>query len=83
MPIHSYILVEVEPGQVRDVSRKIASIPGISRACGVTGPYDVIAILEGDSIEELGKIVTTQIQVLPGVRKTITCLCTLCSTDQV
>ena len=81
MSISSFILIEVEPGKVRAVADKIASVPGVLQASGVTGPYDVIAVLEGESIEDLGKIVMTEIQVLQGVRKTVTCLCTFSCTQ--
>ncbi|MCL5036713.1 MAG: Lrp/AsnC ligand binding domain-containing protein [Chloroflexi bacterium] len=83
MSICSFILIEAEPGKVRAVADKIASVPGVLKAYGVTGPYDVIAMLEGESIEDLGKIVTTEIQILPGVRKTVTCLCTFSCPQEV
>ena len=40
----------------------------------VTGPYDLIINLEADDLKELGRIVNEQVQTIPGVTKTITCV---------
>ena len=39
----------------------------------VTEPYDVIAIVEAASIDALGKIVVSRIQVVKEVTRTLTC----------
>ena len=40
----------------------------------VTGPYDVIAVVEGQGSDEIGKIVSGKIQVIPGVSRMVSCL---------
>ena len=42
-------------------------------SCNVTGPHDVIAVSQTDTMEELGRIVVTRIQGLEGITRTITC----------
>jgi hypothetical protein len=37
-------------------------------------PYDVIAGLQAPGIDELGRLVVSQIQVLDGVTRTVTCI---------
>ena len=40
----------------------------------VTGPYDVIALLESEDLDTLGQAITDGIQRVDGVQRTNTCL---------
>jgi DNA-binding Lrp family transcriptional regulator len=46
----------------------------------VTGPFDVIALLEADDLDRLGRAVTEGIQQVDGVQRTTTCLVVRLST---
>jgi DNA-binding Lrp family transcriptional regulator len=39
----------------------------------VTGPYDVIARAEAESMDELGRMIVSRIQSVKGVTRTLTC----------
>ena len=39
----------------------------------VTGPYDVIVRAEANSIDELGKMVVSRVQLIDGITRTLTC----------
>ncbi|MEO6604159.1 MAG: Lrp/AsnC ligand binding domain-containing protein, partial [Aeromicrobium sp.] len=39
----------------------------------VTGPYDVIVRAEGATVDELGAMVVTKVQGVPGITRTLTC----------
>ncbi len=39
----------------------------------VTGPYDVIARAEADTVDELGKMVVSRVQMIDGITRTLTC----------
>ena len=39
----------------------------------VTGPYDVIVRAEARNVDELGKLVVTKVQNVPGITRTLTC----------
>lgn len=73
MAVHAYILVQTEVGQAAQVADAIAQIAGVENAENVTGPYDVIARVEGPSVDELGSLVVTQIQKVSGITRTLTC----------
>jgi DNA-binding Lrp family transcriptional regulator len=73
MAVQAYILVQTEVGKAADVAREIAEIPGVTLAEDVTGPYDVIVRAEGASVDELGALVVTRIQGVPGITRTLTC----------
>jgi hypothetical protein len=38
------------------------------------GPYDAVAVVEGDDVNQIGHIIVSSIQPIPGVLETITCL---------
>ena len=73
MAVHAYILVQTEVGQAAQVAAAIAQIDGVENAENVTGPYDVIARVEGPSVDELGTLVVTRVQNVPGITRTLTC----------
>ena len=69
----AYVLIEVAAGLVPGVVEALRSIDGVAFAHAITGQYDVIASIEADSINHLGKISYGQIQRIEGVLRTITC----------
>ena len=73
MVVQAYILIQTEVGKAALVAKAAAEIPGVLSAEDVTGPYDVIARVEADSVDELGKLVIARIQEVPGITRTLTC----------
>jgi DNA-binding Lrp family transcriptional regulator len=69
----AYILIQTEVGASGRVATEIAAIKGVTSAESVTGPYDVIARAEANSLDELGKLVVGRIQAVAGVTRTLTC----------
>ena len=55
------------------MATQIRRIAGVVVADDVTGPYDVIARVEADSIDELGRLVVSQVQLIEGITRTLTC----------
>ncbi|MET0931500.1 MAG: Lrp/AsnC ligand binding domain-containing protein [Aeromicrobium sp.] len=73
MAVQAYILVQTEVGKAADVALAIDAIDGVTLAEDVTGPYDVIVRAEGSSMDELGALVLSKIQSVPGITRTLTC----------
>lgn len=71
--VQAYILIQTDVGQAGSVAQAIADIPGVVQADDVTGPYDVVARVEADSVDELGRMVIAQVQGLHGITRTLTC----------
>ena len=71
--VQAYILVQTEVGRARDVATAITGIPGVVRVDAVTGPYDVIVLTESTSVDELGKMIVSAVQTVPGITRTLTC----------
>jgi DNA-binding Lrp family transcriptional regulator len=73
MAVHAYVLIQTDVGQAAGVTRQIREIPGVVVAEDVTGPYDVIARVEASSIDELGRLVVSHVQLIEGITRTLTC----------
>ena len=43
------------------------------RVDAVTGPYEVIVLTEAGGVDELGKMVVSRVQLVPGITRTLTC----------
>ncbi|MBC9956725.1 Lrp/AsnC family transcriptional regulator [Yimella sp. cx-51] len=71
--VQAYILIQAQVGKAHSVATAIAQINGVTLAEDVTGPYDVIARIEAENVDELGKLVIARIQEVPGITRTLTC----------
>ena len=74
--VQAYVLVRTMPGQAGDALARIQAIPGVSAAHAVTGPTDIIAFVEADNMDSLGRLIVSRIQQAPGVTRTTTCVVT-------
>ena len=71
--VQAYILIQTEVGKARDVATAISQIDGVARVDAVTGPYDVIVLSEARNVDELGKMIVSQVQLVSGITRTLTC----------
>ncbi len=78
MTTRAYILIEAAVGKAKAVAEGVAemSFPSarVVNVDAVTGPYDAIALLEGDDLDHVGTAITDGIQQVDGVQRTTTCL---------
>jgi DNA-binding Lrp family transcriptional regulator len=72
--LSAYVLIETEVGKVAHVAQALSKLDGVQLAEDLAGPYDVIARLEAPSLDELGRLVVSHIQVQDGVTRTVTCM---------
>ncbi len=70
----AFLLIQAEVGKTNKVIATLKGIEGVRTADRVTAPYDVIAVVEGERLDEIGNIVTGKIQRVPGVSRIVTCL---------
>jgi DNA-binding Lrp family transcriptional regulator len=73
MAINAYVLIQTEVGKAAHVASAVREISGVIAADDVTGPYDVIVRTEADSLDDLGRMVVSQIQAVEGITRTFTC----------
>ena len=74
MATKAFILIETRVGKVRDVVAELRSIGDVQSVDAITGPYDVIALIESEDMSAVADLVTGRVQAIPGVSRTITCV---------
>ena len=74
MAAKAFVLIETVVGRTREVISSIKSLEGVKSVDTVTGPYDVIAIIQGENLNVIGDIVTGKIHPISGISRTVTCL---------
>ena len=70
----AFVLIETTVGRTKEVVTALQNLTGMKSVNAVTGPYDVIAIIEAESLNEIGDIVTQSIHPIAGIARTVTCL---------
>ena len=70
----AFILIETAVGRTKEVVAGLNHLVGVKSVDTVTGPYDIIAVIEADSLNEIGDIVTGKIHPIIGISRTVTCL---------
>lgn len=73
MSVSAYILIQTEVGRAASVAAQVSAIPGVVTAEDVTGPYDVIVRAGAESMDDLGKMVVSRVQMIEGITRTLTC----------
>ena len=73
MAISAYVLIQTEVGKAAHVATSVRAIAGVVAADDVTGPYDVIVRTEAESLDDLGKMVVSRVQMIDGITRTLTC----------
>lgn len=73
MAVAAYVLIQTEVGKAARVAGEVAKLSGVVSAEDVTGPYDVIVRAEAESVDDLGRMVVSKIQMVEGITRTLTC----------
>jgi len=70
----AYVLINVRTGELKAVLRQIKRVGGLAEANMTFGPYDIVAIINAKNVNEIGHILAEEIQPIPGITETLTCL---------
>ena len=70
--VKAYILIQMVAGHSRDLVSSLERSEAVKTVERVTGPYDVIAVLEAADINQISDIVAKEIHSLQGVVRTTT-----------
>ncbi len=74
MAAKAFVLIETVVGRSKEVVAALRQLKGVKSVDTVTGPYDVIAIIEGETLTDIGDLVTGKIHPIAGISRTVTCL---------
>ena len=69
----AYVFIEATAGKGNDIVAALRAMPHTVQVDRVTGPYDVICILEFDSLDDLGPTVRDEIHSIEGIARTTSC----------
>ncbi len=72
MSVKAFILIDTSPGKAKDVAQRLRQVPGVSAAHAVTGPHDIIAVVEAPDVSALGEMVVQGVQSVAGVNRSLT-----------
>ena len=74
MAAKAFVLIETGVGRTNEVITTLDQLEGVKSVDIVTGPYDIITIIEGKDLSEIGELVTGKIHPIAGISRTVTCL---------
>ncbi len=78
MTVRAYVLVESDSARSGAVSGGLRHLAvahaEVLSADSVSGPFDLIVLLESPDLDGLGHAVAEGIQKISGVRRTVTCV---------
>ncbi len=73
MAVVAFVLVTTRIGETKEVLKGLKKIDGVKSVDVVMGPYDIIAVVEGESLESIGKLITGHFHKVEGLERTTTC----------
>jgi DNA-binding Lrp family transcriptional regulator len=74
MAAKAFVLIETAVGKNREVLAALGKLKGMESVNTVTGPYDIIAVVQRETLSDIGDLVTSKIHTVDGVTRTVTCL---------
>lgn len=74
--VQAYVFIQAAMGKPSAVAEALRQLPEVKSAVVVTGPYDIIALVEAEDLPALGRVITEKIQTIEGVERTLTSLVT-------
>jgi DNA-binding Lrp family transcriptional regulator len=72
MNVKGYLLIQTQMGKAKSVVDEVRKLPGILSVDVVTGSWDAIAVVSGESIQQIGEMVTSKVRKINGVERTLT-----------
>lgn len=74
MAVLAYVLIRTHAGKTKSVAEELSKLSECKNVCTVTGRYDIIMLLEAESLEALGKTIVEKIHKVEGVERTETAI---------
>ncbi len=70
----AFVLINTEIGCEEEILKELKKIPNVREAYAVYGVYDIVARVEGETMDELKEVISWRIRRLDKVRSTLTML---------
>ncbi len=72
MGVKAYVLCATDPSETSEVYRTLTSIEGVVSCHHTTGSWDVVCLVEGETPQDISRLVRNKIRAVQGVRNTET-----------
>lgn len=70
----AYVLIKIRAGEVKVVVGQLRKLEQVIEAHMTFGPFDAVVVLTAKDLNELGVMIASDIQPIPGVIETLTCV---------
>ncbi len=71
--MHSaFVLMNAELGKEAQIVNELKKVPHVKEVYPVYGVYDVLMVIESDSMEALRETITAKVRKLDGIKSTLT-----------
>ena len=74
MTTQAFVLIETVVGKDKEVATELRHLEEVKSVDTVTGPYDVIATIEVQTLDDIDELVTAKIQPIPSIDRTLVCV---------
>lgn len=74
MAVSAYILIRVEADKTKNAFEALTKLKGVKTVHMVTGPFDIILLVESKNLHELGEVILSKIRGVEGISRTMTCV---------
>jgi len=74
MAISAFVLIDTTGNHTKTAYKTLTRIQGIKAVYPVTGPYDLIAQVEADTLEDLNELIMARLRGVDGITKTNTAI---------
>jgi len=74
MAVSSFVLIRTESDKTKGAFAILTKLKGVKLAHTVTGPFDIILLVEAKTLQELGDVILSKIRGVEGVSRTMTCV---------
>ncbi len=68
----AFVLIKVEPGKLRNVFEAVSGMRSVVEAYCITGPDDIVAVLDSDDARGVSEVVIADLHDVEGIRGTDT-----------
>ena len=68
--VKAYVLIVTHPGATPRLVESIRALPHVIEVHEVMGPYDIVAEIETESLQEIPGILQQQIRTFEGIQST-------------
>ena len=72
--IKAFVLIVVDPAKTMEVFEKLRAVEGIAEVYQVMGPYDIVAVVQVNSLTEVPAVISRHIRAVEGIESTTTCV---------